>query len=70
MTATITPIRPAQREPCAELKASIFAEQAALALSRGEGMAHAWRAEIIRAAADGNAMRVLAALEGWTYEQR
>ena len=69
MTARVIPIRQQQREPCAALKASIFAEQAALALSRGEGMAHAWRAEIIRAAAAGDAARVLTALEGWTDEQ-
>lgn len=65
MTATVTPIRPVTRQPCAALAASIFSEQAALALSRGEGMAHAWRAEMIRAAAAGDFNRAAMALNEW-----
>jgi hypothetical protein len=61
----VIPIRRTQRDPCAELAASIHADRAANALMDAADLAAGYRAEIIRAAADGDADRVLMALEGW-----
>lgn len=65
MTATIHPLPCARVEPCAEMQAALLAERAALALMCSPDMARGYRAEIMRAAADGDAERVLEALKGW-----
>jgi hypothetical protein len=63
----VIPIRPNEPEPpfCGEVIAGLLAERAALALMCAADMARGYRAEIICAAADGDAERVLEALREW-----
>jgi hypothetical protein len=61
----VVPLHPGHREPCAELGASLLAERAALLLMCSPDMARGYRAEIVRAAADGDPERVFKALNAW-----
>ena len=65
MTARVIPIRRTQRQPCAELACSLHADAAADVLLHAPDLAAGYRAEIIRAAADGDPERVRIALAQW-----
>jgi hypothetical protein len=63
--AKVIPIRPMEPQPCAEMSAALLAERAALVLMSSPDMKRGYRAELIRAAADGDAERAAEALKGW-----
>lgn len=65
MTARVIPIRRAQRQPCADLACTLHADAAADVLMCAPDLAAGYRAEIIRAAADGDPDRVRVALAHW-----
>ena len=67
MTARVIPIRAAS---CAPLPCPHYlAERAALAVMAAWGEARAQRAELIRAAAAGDATRAQQAMKGWNDER-
>lgn len=70
MTARVIPIRRAEVTPlCSHVAALVLAERAALALMCSPTTERAWRAELIRAAAAGDAVRATEAVKGWNDER-
>lgn len=62
-------LHPDAREPCAELSATLLAERAALVLMTGADLSAGYRAELIRAAADGDVGRALDAITEWAARE-
>jgi len=54
---------------CPEIEASYLAERAALVLMAGADLSAGYRAELLRAAADGDVSRALDALTAWAARE-